>query len=123
MQVVIPMLVSACILSMVNSVPTTLSYEQRPNKYKAQLFDCGVPGKIQVLKVPETYREDSNKVGTNPLRKTYVLSPKKLKKASGVCLAISQLIKIHLYCFVLERLEPLLLVAIIILWKFITGSI
>ena len=54
MQAVILMLVSACILSMVNSIPTILSKEQRPSKYKAQLFDCGVPGKIQVLQIPET---------------------------------------------------------------------
>ena len=39
------MLVSACILIIVNSIPTILSKEQRPSKYKAQLFDCGVPGK------------------------------------------------------------------------------
>ena len=32
MQAVILMLVSACILSMVNSVPTILSKEQRPSK-------------------------------------------------------------------------------------------
>ena len=84
MQAVILMLVSACILSMVNSIPTILSKEQRPSKYKAQLFDCGVPGKIQVLQIPETCSEDLNEGGTNLLRKTYILSPRKLKKASGV---------------------------------------
>ena len=69
---------------MVNSVPTILSKEQRPSKYKAQLFDCGVMAKIQVLQIPETCSEDSNEGGTNLLRKTYILSPRKLKKASGV---------------------------------------
>ena len=39
---------------------------------------------MQVLQIPETCSEDFNKGETNPLRKTYVLSPRKLKKASGV---------------------------------------
>ena len=83
MQAVIPLLVSARILSMVNSFPTILSKEQRPSKYKAQLFDCGVPGKIQVLQIPETCSEDSNKGEMTPL------SPRKLKKTSGVsCCAL-----------------------------------
>ena len=69
---------------MVNSVPTILSKKQRQSKYKAQLFDCGVPGKIQVLQISETCSEDSNKGGMNLLRKMYILSPRKLKKASGV---------------------------------------
>ena len=67
-----------------NNVPTILSKEQRSSKYKAQLFDCGVPGKIKVLQIPEKSSEDSNEGGTSPLRKTYVLSPRKLKKTSGV---------------------------------------
>ena len=75
---------SACILSMVSSVPLILSKEQRPSKYKAQLFDCGVPGKIQVLQIPETCSEDSNEGGTGPLRRKFVLSPRKLKKTSRV---------------------------------------
>ena len=66
MQAEIHMLVAACILSLVSSVPTILSKEQRPSKYKAQLFDCGVPGKIQVLQIPETCSEDSNEGGTSP---------------------------------------------------------
>ena len=49
------------------SVSTILSKEQRPSKCKAQLFDCGVTVKIQVLQIPETCTEDSNKGGTNPL--------------------------------------------------------
>ena len=47
--------VTTCILSMVSSVPTILSKEQRTSKYKAQLFDCGVPRKIQVLQIPERH--------------------------------------------------------------------
>ena len=69
-QAGIHMLVAACIMSMVSSVPTILSKEERPSKYKAQLFDFGIPGKIQVLQIPETCSEDSNKGGTSPMRKT-----------------------------------------------------
>ena len=78
------MLLSACILSMVNSIPTILSKEQRPSKYKAQLFDCRVPGKIQVLQKPATCSEDFNEGEATLLRKTYVRSPRKLKKTYGV---------------------------------------
>ena len=69
---------------MLSSVSTLTNKERRPSKYKAQLFDCGVPGKMQVLQIPERYDEDSNKGGTGPLMKTYVLSPRKLKRTSGV---------------------------------------
>ena len=78
------MLISASILSMVKSTPMMLSKEQRLSKYKAQLFDCGVPGKIQVLQIPETCDEDSEGDESTPLRKRYVVSPRKLKKTSGV---------------------------------------
>ena len=46
MQAMIFMLISACILSMVKSTPTMLNKEHRLSKYKTQLFDCEVPGKI-----------------------------------------------------------------------------
>ena len=42
----------------------------RPSNLKAQLFDCGVPGKIQVLQIPETCSEDSNEGGMGPLKRT-----------------------------------------------------
>ena len=38
----------------------------------------------QVLQIPETCSEDSNEDEATPLRKTYILSPRKLKKTSGV---------------------------------------
>ena len=97
MQAVILMLVSACILSMVNSIPMILSKEKRLSKNKAQLFDCRVPGKMQVLQIPETCSEDSNGGEATLLRKTYVLSPRKLKKTSGVscCASVSEF---HGYC-------------------------
>ena len=69
MQAVILMLISACILIMVKSTPTILSEELRPSNYKAQLFDCRVPGKIQVLQIPETCNEDSEGGEATLLRK------------------------------------------------------
>ena len=84
MKTWVQILITACILSMVSLVPTLTNKEKRPSKYKAQLFDWGVPGKIQVLQIPEKCSEDSNEGGTDPLRRTYVLSPRKLKRTSGV---------------------------------------
>ena len=55
-----------------------------PSKYSAQLFDCGVPGKIQTLQIPETCEDRSAELERETLRETYVLSPRKLKKTSGV---------------------------------------
>ena len=52
-------LIAACILSMVSSVSTLVMREQRPSKYKAQMFDCGVPGKIQVLISQKCSKESS----------------------------------------------------------------
>ena len=69
---------------MVSSVATLTKREQRPSKYKTQMFDCGVPRKIQVLQIPEKVSEDFNKEGTGHLRRTYELSPRKLKRTSGV---------------------------------------
>ena len=60
MQAWVQILIAACILSMVSSVPTLTHKDRRPSKYKAILFDCGVPGKIQVLQIPERCSEDSN---------------------------------------------------------------
>ena len=93
MQTWMQVLIAACILSMVSSVPNLTKREQRPSQHKAQMFICGVPGKIQVLQIPENCSEDSNKQGTGPLRRTYVLSPRKLKRgASGVscCATVSE---------------------------------
>ena len=82
---------------MVSSVPTLRNREQRPSKYKAKMFDCGIPGKIQVLQTPEKCSEDSTEEGTGPLKRTYVLSPRKLKRTSGVsCRATVS--EFHGYC-------------------------
>ena len=58
--------------------------DQQPSKYTAQLFDCGVPGKIQLLQILETCDRASKEGEMATLRETYVLNPRKLKKASGV---------------------------------------
>ena len=60
------------------STPMMLNKEQRPSKYTAQLFDCGVPGKIQLLQIPETCDEGSKEGEMATLRETYVLIPRKL---------------------------------------------
>ena len=66
------------------------------------MFDFGVPGKIQVLQIPEKCCEDSNKEGMGLLRRTYVLSPRKVKSTSGVsCRATVS--KFHGYCGVYSR--------------------
>ena len=66
------------------STPVMTDKQQRPSKHTAQLFDCGVPGKIQLLQIPETCDEGSKEGEMATLRETYVLSPRKLKKTSGV---------------------------------------
>ena len=84
MQAVILILISTCIWGMMESTPMVLNKEQRPSMYTAQLFDCGVPGKIQLLQIPETCDEGSKEGEMATLRETYVLIPRKLKKTSGV---------------------------------------
>ena len=56
--------------------------DQQPSKYTAQLFDCGVPGKIQSLQIPETCDGASKEGEMATLRETYVLSPRKLIEKS-----------------------------------------
>ena len=47
-----------------------------------QLFDCGVPGKIQLLQIHETCDGASTDGKMATLQETYVLSPRKLIKKS-----------------------------------------
>ena len=49
MQAWVKILITACILSMVSLAPYLTNKERRPSKYKVQMFDCGVPGKMQVF--------------------------------------------------------------------------
>ena len=57
MQDMVFLLISTCIRSMMRSIPMMLNKEQRPSKYTAQLLTAGVPGKIQLLQIPETRNE------------------------------------------------------------------
>ena len=75
MQTRMQVLIAACILRMVSSVPTLAMREQRPSKYKAQMFDCGVPGKIQGLLSEKCSNEFSKGWKGNLLRNP-VLNPK-----------------------------------------------
>ena len=78
------MMISIYIWSLGQTNPMDKIREPLPSKYSAQLFDCGVPGKIQLLQIPETCEERSEEGEKATLRETYVLSPRKLKKTSGV---------------------------------------
>ena len=84
MQDLVFLLISTCIWSMKKSTPMVLNKEQKPIKYTAQLFDCGVSGKIQLLQILETCDEGSKEGEMALLRETYILSPKKLKKTLSV---------------------------------------
>ena len=42
-----------------------------------------MPGKIQLLQIPETCEDESTEMKRGVLRETYVLSPRKLKKTSA----------------------------------------
>ena len=80
------------------STPMMLNKEQRTSKYTAQMFDCGVQGKIQLLQIPETCDGASKEGEMATLRWLhYILSPRKLKKASGVSCRTS-VSKFHGYC-------------------------
>ena len=78
------MMISIYIWSLGQTNPMDKIREPLPSKYSEQLFDCGVPGKIQLLQIPETCEEKSEEGEKATLRETYVLSPRKLKKTSSV---------------------------------------
>ena len=54
MQAVVLILISTCLWGMTKSTPVMMDKDPQPSKYTAQLFDCGVPGKIQLLRITET---------------------------------------------------------------------
>ena len=59
MQAVVLILISTCLLGMTKSTPVMTDKDPRPSNYTAQLFDCGVLGKIQLLQIPEICDEAS----------------------------------------------------------------
>ena len=84
MKGVLIMIISSYIWNLGQTNPTVGNKEPFPSKYSAQLFDCGVPRKIQLHQIPETCKDESTEMKRGVLRETYVLSPRKLKKTSGV---------------------------------------
>ena len=89
--------ISSYIWNLGQTNPTVGNKKPFPSKYSEQLFDCGVPGKIQLLQIPETCEDELTEMKRGVLRETYVLSPRKLKKTSGVmcCVTVS---KFRGYC-------------------------
>ena len=72
MQFWIQLFIAACIVSMVNSIPTLASKEMRPCKYKTQLFDCGVPGKIKYSRYQRNaMKNQASEGGRNCLEHTF----------------------------------------------------
>ena len=84
MKVALLMMISTYVWNLGQANPMAGDKKPLPSKYSAQLFDCGVPGKIQLLQIPETCEDRSTEIEREILRETYVLSPRKLKKTSGV---------------------------------------
>ena len=87
MQVALLVLISTYVWNQGQATPMVGDTKSLPSKYSAQLFYCGVPGKIQLLQIPETCEDRSAEFERERLRETYVLSPRKLKKTSGVILS------------------------------------
>ena len=89
MQGALLVLISAYVWNQGQASPLVGDNQPLPSKYSVQLFDCGVPGKIQMLQIPETCEDKSTERERAQLRETYVLSPRKLKKTTGVmCRAV-----------------------------------
>ena len=84
MKVALIVMISTYVWNLGQANPLVGDKEPLLSKYSVQLFDCGVPGKIQLLQIPETCEDRSTEIEREILRETYVLSPRKLKKTSGV---------------------------------------
>ena len=89
MQGALIVLISTYVWNQGQASPLVGDNQPLPSKYSVQLFDCGVPGKIQMLQILETCEDKSPEGERAQLRETYVLSPRKLKKTTGVmCRAV-----------------------------------
>ena len=89
MKLLLIMFVSTYVWSQGQTNPRGGNNNPLPSKYSVQLFDCGIPGKIQTLQIPEICEEGSMERERAQIRETYVLSPRKLKKTVGVmCRAV-----------------------------------
>ena len=90
MQFWIQLFITTCILSIISSVQTSSSKENRSSKYKTQLFDCGVPGKIQVLQIPRN-------VMMNPSREGWRNCQEYTSWALGLNLSRQNLLRLKLF--------------------------
>ena len=84
MKVALIAMISTYVWNLGQTKPMVGIKEPLQSKYYAQLSDCGMPGKIQLLQIPETFEDRSAEVEKDTLRATFFLSPRKLKKTSGV---------------------------------------
>ena len=80
MHTIVLLLIYTCLWGLMKSTPVITDKDSRPSKYTAQLFDCGVPRKFQLLQTLEICDEGSKEGEMALLKETYVLSPRKLKK-------------------------------------------
>ena len=87
-QAVVLILISTCLWGTRKSTPVMTDKDPRLSKYTAQMFDCRVSGKIQLLQIPKTCDGASKEGEMATLPKAYVLSPKKLKKTSRFSIQI-----------------------------------
>ena len=71
-KVVLIALISTYVWNQEQANPQGGDSKPFPSKYSAQLFDCGGPGKIQTLQIPETCEDSSAELEREALRETYV---------------------------------------------------
>ena len=77
MHTIVLLFIYTGLWGLLKSIPVITDMDPRPSKYTAQLFNCGVPGKIQLFQIPETCNEASKEREMAVLQETYVLSPRK----------------------------------------------
>ena len=73
---IVLLLIYTGLWGLLKSTPVIMDKDPRPSKYTAQLFDCRVPGKIQLFQIPKTCDEASKEREMAVLQETYVLSPR-----------------------------------------------
>ena len=71
MKVALLVMISTYVWNQGQANPMVGDKKPLPSKYSAQLFDCGVPGKIQLLQIPETCEDGSTEIEREILRETY----------------------------------------------------
>ena len=74
MKVALLVMISTYVWNQGQANPMVGDKKLLPSKYSAQLLDCGVPRKIQLLQIPETCEDRSVEIEREILRETYVLN-------------------------------------------------